>query len=198
MWPNAAEAIVLEGRASARRLAALVAEHSAYRNSCLNLVAAENVMSPAARALLCSELVGRYADYTGRDLRARKYLGTRYLTEIEEEVNALLGALFRARYVEARPLGGHLAGAAAVLALTRPGDIVLELDSWSGGHRIAEKLNAVHHAQLDVRALPFDPTTYTVDAAATLELACDIRPRLIILGSSLFLFPHPNAELAAG
>jgi glycine hydroxymethyltransferase len=112
-------------------------------------------------------------------------------------VDALLRRLFDAAFVEARPLSGHIAGAGAVLALTEPGDVVLELDSPGGGHRIAEKLNATHHARLEVLALPFEPDEYTVDVDRTVDLARARRPRLIILGSSLFLFPHPLAELAA-
>lgn len=182
---------------AARRLVELVAEHETWRASCLNLVAAENVMSPAARALLDSDLASRYGDYVGRDLRARKYFGTSVMVEIEELVGVLLRRLFDAEFVEARPLSGHVAGVGAVLALTEPGDVVLELDSPGGGHRIAEKLNATHHARLEVLPLPFDPGQYAVDLERTVELTRARRPRMVILGSSLFLFPHPVAALVA-
>jgi glycine hydroxymethyltransferase len=181
---------------TARRLEGLVAEHEAFRASCLNLVAAENVMSPRARALLDSDLSSRYGDYVGRDPAARKYFGTAVMVEIEALVDALLRRLFDAPFIEARALSGHVAGSAAVLALTEPGDVVLELDSPGGGHRIAEKLNATHHARLDVRSLPFDPVEYTVDVHATVEVVRALRPRMVILGSSLFLFPHPLRALA--
>jgi len=183
--------------ARAARLVEMLEAHEAYRGSCLNLVAAENVLSPLARGTLDSELVHRYADYVGRDLRARKYLGTGWIVEIEESVHDLLRALFRVPFVETRALSGHVAGAAVLMSLTKPGDIVLELDGPGGGHRIAEKLNATHFATLDVRPLPFDPERYGVDVERTVELARRVRPRVIILGSSLFLFPHPVAELAA-
>ena len=186
----------LDPAAAARQLVRLVGEHETWRESCLNLVAAENVMSPQARALLASDLASRYGDYVGRDLLARKYFGTSVMVEIEELVNELLRRLFDAAFVEARPLSGHVAGVGAVLALTEPGDVVLELDSPGGGHRIAEKLNATHHARLEVLPLPFDPNEYTVDVERTVELARARRPRIIILGSSLFLFPHRLAELA--
>lgn len=193
-----ADAEAIEPEAAARRLVELVSGHEEWRTSCLNLVAAENVMSPAARALLDSDLASRYGDYVGRDLRARKYFGTSIMVSIEELVHALLRRLFDAPFVETRSLSGHIAGSASVLAFTAPGDVVLELDSPGGGHRIAEKLNATHHARIDVQPLPFDPDAYTVDVGRTLELARARRPRMIILGSSLFLFPHPLAELAAG
>ena len=187
----------LDPAGTAQELVRLVGEHERWRASCLNLVAAENVMSPQARALLASDLASRYGDYVGRDLRARKYFGTAVMVEIEALVEELLRRLFDAEFVEARPLSGHVAGVGAVLALTEPGELVLELDSPGGGHRIAEKLNATHHARLEVLPLPFDPETYSVDVGRTVELALARRPRMIILGSSLFLFPHPLAELAA-
>ncbi len=180
----------------ARRLVELLRAQDDYRQSCLNLVAAENVMSPLAHSTLDSDLAHRYADYAGRDLRARKYLGTDYVVAIEERVQELLKALFRVSYVEPRPLSGHIAGAAVLMSLTKPGDIVLELDGPGGGHRIAEKLNATRFATLDVRPLPFDTDAYGVDVERAIETARRVRPRVIILGSSLFLFPHPVAELS--
>ncbi len=183
--------------ARARGVLGLVAAHETWRGDCLNLVAAENVMSAAARSLMGSELVHRYGDYVGRDLHARKYFGTRYLVQIEEELDALLRELFDVAFVEPRPLSGHIAGAATIMAFTQPGDVVLELDGASGGHRLAEKINATHYAALQVHALPFDPVVYNVDVGRTIDLAHRLHPRLIILGSSLFLFPHPVAELAS-
>ena len=188
---------VRQCEARAQRVLELVAAHETWRGDCLNLVAAENVMSDAARRLLGSELAHRYGDYVGRDLHARKYFGTRYIVQIEEELDALLRELFDVAYVEPRPLSGHIAGAATILAFTRPGDVVFELDGTSGGHRLAEKLNATHYAALQVHGLPFDPVAYNVDVDQTVDLAHRLHPRLIILGSSLFLFPHPVAELAS-
>ncbi len=183
--------------ARAQRVSELVAAHETWRGDCLNLVAAENVMSDGARRLLGSELANRYGDYVDRNLRARKYFGTRYIVEIEEELDALLRRLFGVAYVEPRPLSGHIAGAATIMAFTSPGDVVFELDATSGGHRLAEKLNATHYAALHVYGLPFDPITYNVDLDRTIDLAHRLHPRLIILGSSLFLFPHPVGELAS-
>jgi glycine hydroxymethyltransferase len=58
---------------------ALVEKHENWRGKeCLNLIPSENVMSPAVRGLLSSELGHRY---TARD---RFYMGTRFMDEIEE------------------------------------------------------------------------------------------------------------------
>ena len=88
------------------RIRNLMQRHEDWRARCLNLCAAENAMSPAVRAMLNSDLAGRYGDCTGRDLRARRYFGTREVVEIEETVASLASDVFRARYVERRASPG--------------------------------------------------------------------------------------------
>ena len=174
----------------------LVRRHEDWRQDCLNLCAAENAMSPTARRLLCSDLAQRYGDYTGRDLRARKYYGTREIVELEEAVAALARQVFRAQYVELRPLSGHVAGDAVMMALCRPRDAILELGRRDGGHRLATKLASSPMVDLRVEFLPFDPVTFNVDVSRTMDMVRELHPRLIILGASNFLFPNPVQELA--
>jgi len=178
------------------RVRQLVASHEHWRRQTINLIASENVISPAVRAALDSDLEGRYADYPGRDLRARRYRGNRYIVEIEEAAAALARDVFRARYVELRPLAGHLAGIAVLMGLCRPGDVVLEVGRDGGGHREAGRLVSSPLASLDVRYLPFSGERYNVDIPATLGLIAETKPRVVIVGSSNFLFPHPVRELA--
>jgi glycine hydroxymethyltransferase len=176
-------------------LMGLLSRHEAWRANCLNLIASENVLSQAVHSALDSDLIHRYADYTGRDLAARRYRGTRYVVEIEREVERLAGLVFGAEFFELRPISGHLAGAAVLMALCRPGDTVLEIGRDGGGHREAGKFAGSELVRLDVRHLPIDPDRYNVDAAAAAVLIAEVRPRVVILGSSNFLFPHPVREM---
>lgn len=180
---------------AASRVAELVDAHEAWRRTTINLIASENVISPAVRHVLDSDLEGRYADYPGRDLRERRYRGNRYIVELEELAQELAMQAFGASQVELRPLAGHLAGVAVVIGLCRPGDTVLEIGRDGGGHREVGRLSTSPLAPVGVRYLPFDGHRYNVDVDATLDLIRDVRPRLVILGSSNFLFPHPVAEL---
>jgi glycine hydroxymethyltransferase len=179
-----------------KQIRTLVEEHEAWRENCLNLVAAENIASPAVRRFALSDLSGRYGDYVGRDLTARKYYGTQFIVRIEREVVELLQKVFHARYVEFRPLSGHVAGAAVIMGLTRPGDLVLEVGSDGGGHRLAEKLMHTELAKLEVRFLPIDARAYNLNVPRAAAMIGELRPKLVILGSSNFLFPHPVAALA--
>jgi glycine hydroxymethyltransferase len=174
----------------------LVVEHETWRAGCVNLIASENVQSPFVRRYLDSDLSQRYADYAGRDLGARKYRGTRWVEQIEAQVIQLASELYGAQYIELRAISGHIAGAAVIMALTRPGDIILEASRDLGSHRMATKLGMTPALPLDVRFLPFDPWAYNVDVAKTLEMIERFHPRMVILGSSSFLFPHPVRELA--
>jgi glycine hydroxymethyltransferase len=180
------------------KIESVVAQHESWRRTCLNLCAAENAMSPAVRRLLNTDLAQRYGDYTGRDLAARKYFGTREVVRLEKLIHQLACEVFRARYAELRPLSGHVAGSAVIMAFCRPGDLVLELGRESGGHRLAAKLATSKLAPLQVAWLPFDALAFNVDVARTLDLVRQRHPRLIILGASNFLFPSPVRELADG
>jgi len=186
-------AVAAAGLASVRHL---VAEHERWRSQTLNLIASENIISPAVRSALDSDLEGRYADYPGRDMTARRYRGNRYIVAIEEAAAALARDVFRARYVELRPLAGHIAGVAVLMGLCRPGDVVLETGRDGGGHREAGRLIAAPLARLDVQYLPFSGARYNVDPDATIQLIEATKPRVVILGSSNFLFPSPVREIA--
>ncbi len=184
-------------RLAAARIRGLVQQHEHWRlTETINLIASENIVSPAVREILTSDLEGRYADYPGRDLGQRRYRGNRFIVEIEEQVSDLARAVFRAPYVELRPLAGHMAGLAVIMGLCQPGDVVLELGRESGGHREAGRFVRSNLVPLEVKDVPFDAERYNVDVAGTLELIESVRPRVVILGSSNFLFPHPVAELA--
>ena len=178
------------------RLGQLVAAHEAWRGRTLNLIASENALSPAVRAALHGDLVQRYADYTGRDLAARRYRGNRYIEQIEREAARIARETFRVEHVELRPISGHVAGAAVLLGLCRPGDLVLEPGRDGGGHREGGKLATSALVPLEIQYLPFDPARYNIDITATVRLIDERRPRLVILGSSNFLFPHPVSAIA--
>ena len=173
----------------------LVQRHEAWRAHTLNLIASENVLSPAVRSALDNDWLGRYADYTGRDLTARRYRGTRYITEVEQMVESLARELFQVEYVECRPVAGHLAGAAVISGLCKPGDTVLEVGPEGGSHREATKLSVPSLLPLSVGFLPFDGLRFNIDIPAAIRMIEETRPRLVILGSSTFLFPHPVKEI---
>ncbi len=177
-------------------LQSVLEAHRAYRAQTLNLIASENAMSPTVESYFTAALSHRYGDYVGTEVRARKYTGNRYLADLDAGAQAAIQSLFGCRFADLRPLSGHVAGIAALLALCKPGDTVLELDSAGGGHRLAAKLAVASLCPLRVLSLPFCAETYNIAVPAAQERIARERLRVVILGSSLFLFPHPVAPLA--
>ena len=173
----------------------LARQQETWRAETLNLIASENVLSPSVRRALDNDWLGRYADYTGRDLTNRRYRGTRYIVKLEQIVERLARQLFRAEFVECRPLAGHLAGAAVISGLCSPGDIVLEVGPEGGSHREASKLAMPSLLALKVHFLPFDGLRFNITIPEAVHMINELQPRMVILGSSTFLFPHPVQEL---
>ena len=110
-----------------RALDSLLEQHNNFRDNCLNLIASENVPSPFVERLLSAELDRRYGYYSAIDLFNRNYWGNRYIAKIEDYAHQLAKELFRVEHVDLRPLSGNLAGIAAMFALARAGDTVMEV-----------------------------------------------------------------------
>ncbi len=176
-----------------QQLDGLLRKHHTFREDCLNMIASENLPSPLVDRLLSLDLNHRYGNYSGIDLRRRSYQGNRFIVEIEELAQDLASQLFGAAYVDLRPLSGNIAGIATTFALGSPGDTVLEVHN---GHRYAFKL-ASSPLQVDLTSvlIPWDGLRSNIDLERTRELIRKHRPKLVIVGSGLFLFPQPVREL---
>lgn len=171
--------------------------HRMYRRKTLNLIASENVMSPAVAIYYALDLGHRYGNYEGTDVHCRKYQGNRFLADLEEKALQDIRSMFHAQVADLRPLSGHVAGAAVILGVCEPGDLVLELNSESGGHRLAEKLCLARLIRLRIEPVPFDGVEFQVQVEETVNRIYRDKPRLVILGSSCYLFPTPIEEIAA-
>lgn len=185
----------MDFEARQRSMERILTAHEDWRRQCANLIASENATSDQVRALLNSDLSHRYGDYLGRDLSKRKYFGNTYIKELEKEVTDLASELFRASEIELRTISGHVAGICVLMGLLNPGDVVLEVGGDGGGHRLAAKFAESPLIDLDVQFLPFDGARYNIDLERLNTVIHARRPRMVILGSSNFLFPHPVREI---
>lgn len=174
----------------------IVSEQNEWRGRrTLNLIASENVMSPGAAALYCSDFAHRYAEGEVGD---RYYEGTRYVDEVESLLDEALKRLFGASYVNFRLLSGAQANLAVFYAFAKPGDAVMSLDVPSGGHISYKWFGAAGCRGLEVHDIPYDPVKleFLLDSLRTKLRELGSRLRIITLGGSLFLFPHPVREIA--
>ncbi|MEM4700138.1 MAG: serine hydroxymethyltransferase [Candidatus Nezhaarchaeales archaeon] len=171
---------------------AAVSQEEWRGRSTLNLIASENRMSPLARALLASDFNHRYAEGEPFD---REYQGCRFVDEVESLCLELASKLFRAKFVDVRPISGTLANLAVFFAAAKPGDSLLALSIPNGGHISCSELGAAGYRGLRVHPLPLNREDLTIDVGALAELMESVRPRVVTLGGSLILFPHPVREV---
>jgi len=161
--------------------------HELYENA-LPLIASENITSNTVRRLLASDLSHRYAE---GDIGNRFYQGCEYIDEIEKLTMRYAKELFEAEHVNVKPTSGVNANIAALFALTSPGDGIMALSVSDGGHISHSRFSVPSIRDLKLKNLPFDPKEMNIDPDRMEKEIKENKPKLILLGGSLFLFPHP-------
>lgn len=178
---------------TARRIDTLIADNRRiHERDCFNLNPATNVMNPRAEAVLSAGLGSRPSlGYPGD-----KYeMGLEAIEEIEVICAELAATVFGARYAEIRVPSGAIANLYGFMATCDPGDAMIVPPAAIGGH--VTHLKAGCAGLYGVRSIeaPVNPDGYTVDIDALTALARAEKPKLITIGGSLNLFPHPVADV---
>jgi len=169
----------------------LVQKHEEWRGKqCLNLIPSENVMSPAVRELLSSELGHRY---TARD---RFYMGTRYIDEIEQYGEEIAKKVFRAETADLRPLSGHIADLIFLANFTTRGDTLMCISPENGGYPGMWKDALAGLLSLKTAPFPFSKDDMNIQVEKAKETIKRVKPKIVIFGASLITFPHPVKDLA--
>lgn len=157
---------------------------------CINLLAPEAPTSPTVRRLLASEIGTRAAEgHIGRV--NRWFAGTQYIDEVESLCVELLKKVFRCNYADHRLMGSMIGNLAVYHALTKPGDRVMTAAQPFGGHSSNRHDGPAGTRGIDIYDIPFDPTELDVDLDRFAEEAQRIRPKLVVMGMSMTLFPLP-------
>jgi glycine hydroxymethyltransferase len=149
----------------------------------LQLIASENLTSPAVLAALGSTLTYQYAEcYPGR----RYYGGCAQVDRAEEIGIERAKRLFGADHANLQPHSGASANLAAYAALLQPGDTVLAMDLPHGGH-------LTHGSKVNFSGTWFHTIGYAVrrdteliDYDEVRDLALEHRPKMIICGATAY------------
>jgi glycine hydroxymethyltransferase len=173
------------------KINSLLQRHNEWRGSCVNLIASENVMSPACEKLYVSDLMHRYAEGVPRK---RFYQGLEYIDQIEDLVQEEFKKHFGAGFCDARPISGTLANYAAFAAISSRGDKILSLGVEHGSHVSHEKAGAAGTLGLEVGWLEYNDDC-TMNAERSCAKILEYKPRFIVIGGSVILFPQPVKEL---
>jgi len=157
----------------------------------LPMIASENVTSPVVRQVLSSDLGHRYAE---GQVGHRFYQGCKYVDVIEGKAIQLAKDVFNAPHVNVQPISGVNCNIAAFFALSDPGDRLIALAVPSGGHISHAKFSAAGIRGLKVYTHPFDNNIMNVDVDGMIKNIKKVKPKVVVFGASLFLFPHPVRE----
>ena len=149
----------------------------------LELIASENIVSPAVMAAMGSVLTNKYAEgYPGK----RYYGGCQYVDIVEEIARKRACELFGAEHANVQPHSGAQANTAVYFALLQPGDTVMGMSLAEGGH-------LTHGSPVNISGKYFNFVPYGVSAETgridydkVYETAMKVKPKLIVSGASAY------------
>jgi glycine hydroxymethyltransferase len=153
------------------------------QRSNIELIASENIVSPAVLAAVGSVLTNKYAEgYSGR----RYYGGCQCVDIVEDIAIDRLKKLFGCEYANVQPHSGSQANYGVYLALCSQGDTVLGMDLDAGGHLTHGY--KVNFSGKNYHAVSYgvDPETGRIDYDALRAIALETKPKMIIAGASAY------------
>lgn len=161
---------------------ASVQEEFARQQRNIELIASENIVSPAVMVAMGTCLTNKYAEgYPGH-----RYYGGCFAVDITEELARQRACqLFGCKYANVQPHSGANANLAAFFALAQPGDTILGMNLAHGGH-------LSHGSPVNISGKYFHIVPYglgedeTIDYDALLETAKACKPKIIIAGASAY------------
>lgn len=148
----------------------------------LELIASENIVSPAVMAAMGTVLTNKYAEgYPGK----RYYGGCECVDVVENIAIERACKLFGANYANVQPHSGAQANTAVYFALLNPGDTVMGMNLAEGGH-------LTHGSPVNLSGKYFNFISYGLNDEGFLDYdalekkALEAKPKLIVAGASAY------------
>ena len=159
----------------------------------IELIASENIVSPAVMAAMGSVLTNKYAEgYPGK----RYYGGCQYVDQVENLAIQRACKLFGAKYANVQPHSGAQANLAVYFALLEVGDTVMGMDLSQGGH-------LTHGSPVNMSGKNYHFVSYGVNEEGFLDYdalekqAAEVKPKLLVAGASAYCRALDFERLAA-
>jgi glycine hydroxymethyltransferase len=165
-------------------IANLIRREFKRQSETLELIASENLTSPAILEALGTLLTNKYAEgYPGK----RYYGGTgEVIDKIEQLAIDRAKQLFGAEHVNVQPHAGSQANAAVYMAVCQPGDKVMGMDLSAGGH-LSHGSPANFSGKLyEIHSYGVDRETEMIDYDAVQKMAEEVRPKMLLAGFSAY------------
>lgn len=181
MYQNMQDSIGFLAAADPEVSAAMGRELTRQREN-IELIASENIVSPAVMAAMGSILTNKYAEgLPGK----RYYGGCAYVDQVENIAIQRACQLFGAKYANVQPHSGAQANLAVYFALLELGDTVMGMDLSQGGH-------LTHGSPVNMSGKNYHFVSYGVnedgfiDYAGLEKAVKQVRPKLIVAGASAY------------
>ena len=163
-----------------------------YRDG-FGMIASENIVSPMVQKIVSSDLHGRYAEgLPGK----RYYQGCDGFDTIESIGIDLAKKVFNAPFANIQSTSGTVSNIGALKALAKPGDKITAVSTADGGHISHARMGAVGLRDLNLSTYPWNEDRMEPDIDGACNLIRDIKPKVALIGQSVFLFPTPLTEIA--
>jgi glycine hydroxymethyltransferase len=165
-------------------VAQLIRKEFKRQSETLELIASENLTSPAILEALGTLLTNKYAEgYPGR----RYYGGTgEVIDKIETLAVDRAKELFGADYVNVQPHSGSQANAAVYMAVCNLGDKVMGMDLSAGGHLTHGSPANFSGKLYEIHSYGVDRETERIDYDSVQKLAEEVRPKMLLAGFSAY------------
>lgn len=149
----------------------------------LELIASENMVSPAVLAAMGSVLTNKYAEgYPDK----RYYGGCQCVDIVENLARDRACKLFGADHANVQPHSGAQANMAVYFALLKPGDTVMGMSLAEGGHLTHGSPVNLSGCYYNFVSYGVDPVTHRIDYDKLYEQAMQVKPKMIVAGASAY------------
>ncbi len=163
-------------------IAALIGDELYRQQQNIELIASENIVSPAVLAAMGTILTNKYAEgYPGK----RYYGGCVHVDDVESIAIDRAKQLFGAEFANVQPHSGAQANLAVYAAFLQPGDTIVGMDLAGGGH-------LTHGAKVNLSGKYYNSIGYGVDDNGYIDydyvesLVKEHQPKMLVCGASAY------------
>ena len=149
----------------------------------IELIASENIVTPAVMEAMGSVLTNKYAEgYPGH----RYYGGCEYVDKVETLAIERAKKLFNANFANVQAHCGASTNMAVYFAFLKPGDTIMGMDLSQGGHLSHGSPVNISGTYFNVVHYGVDKETEMIDYADIEAKAKEYKPKLIVAGASAY------------
>ncbi len=165
------------------QIGAAISDELSRQQQNLELIASENIVSPAVLAAMGSILTNKYAEgYPSK----RYYGGCEHVDIVEDIARTRAKKLFGAEHANVQPHSGAQANTAVYYSILSPGDTVMGMTLSEGGHLTHGSPANISGKYFNFVEYGVDPVTHYIDYDKVAEKAAQVKPKLIVCGASAY------------